>query len=208
MASHCEVSADDIRSLAREVAAAPSAAVYGRIGTSTVEFGTLGSWLVDVVNILTGNLDAAAARCSRSHQEPTLIDDQVIAMTLAKEVGEPHSPVAGRSVDELTAMLPPGQGLERRLDMMPQLGACGDAFGAEPDALTLAKLKAAPHGIDLGRCGRGSPRCCAPSGRTELGPHQVTADLARLRDALGRRPDGFVPADRTPAPAIRRQLDA
>ena len=31
--------------------------MYGRIGTSTVEFGTLGSWLVDVINILTGNLD-------------------------------------------------------------------------------------------------------------------------------------------------------
>ena len=35
----------------------PSAAVYGRIGTTTQEFGTLASWLVDVVNVLTGNLD-------------------------------------------------------------------------------------------------------------------------------------------------------
>jgi anaerobic selenocysteine-containing dehydrogenase len=43
--------------LARDIATAPSAAVYGRIGTSTVEFGTIGSWLVDVINILTGNLD-------------------------------------------------------------------------------------------------------------------------------------------------------
>jgi anaerobic selenocysteine-containing dehydrogenase len=31
--------------------------VYGRIGTSTQEFGTLASWLVDVLNVLTGNLD-------------------------------------------------------------------------------------------------------------------------------------------------------
>jgi anaerobic selenocysteine-containing dehydrogenase len=54
---HCGVAADDIRSLARDIATAPSAAVYGRIGTSTVEFGTIGSWLVDVINILTGNLD-------------------------------------------------------------------------------------------------------------------------------------------------------
>src|SRR6201993_1322136 len=57
VAAHCGVSADDIRMLAREIAAAPTAAVYGRIGTSTVEFGTVGSWLVDVINILTGNLD-------------------------------------------------------------------------------------------------------------------------------------------------------
>ncbi|MDZ4270674.1 MAG: molybdopterin-dependent oxidoreductase, partial [Mycobacterium sp.] len=56
-AAHCGIEADEIRTLARELAAAPTAVVYGRMGTSTVEFGTLGSWLVDVVNILTGNLD-------------------------------------------------------------------------------------------------------------------------------------------------------
>ena len=31
--------------------------MYGRIGTTTTEFGTTASWLVDVVNTLTGNLD-------------------------------------------------------------------------------------------------------------------------------------------------------
>ena len=49
--------ADAIRRLARELAGAPSACVYGRIGTTTAEFGTLTSWLVDVLNTLTGNLD-------------------------------------------------------------------------------------------------------------------------------------------------------
>ncbi|TJZ43489.1 molybdopterin oxidoreductase family protein [Streptomyces piniterrae] len=53
----CDVPADRIRGLARELAAAPTAAVYGRIGSTTVEFGTLTSWLVDVLNILTGNFD-------------------------------------------------------------------------------------------------------------------------------------------------------
>src|SRR5690349_8212900 len=43
--------------MAREVSAAPSAAVYGRIGTTTQRFGTTASWLVDVLNVLTGNLD-------------------------------------------------------------------------------------------------------------------------------------------------------
>ena len=43
--------------MARELAAADRAAVYGRIGTCTQEFGTLASWLVDVLNVLTGNLD-------------------------------------------------------------------------------------------------------------------------------------------------------
>jgi anaerobic selenocysteine-containing dehydrogenase len=53
----CGVDAEVIRTLAHDLAAAPTAAVYGRIGTCTQEFGTLASWLVDVVNLLTGNLD-------------------------------------------------------------------------------------------------------------------------------------------------------
>ena len=46
-----------VRRIVHELAAAPSATVYGRIGTTTTEFGTTTSWLIDVVNILTGNLD-------------------------------------------------------------------------------------------------------------------------------------------------------
>src|SRR5690606_23898977 len=53
----CGIDAATVRRLARDLAAAPTAAVYGRIGTCTQEFGTLASWLVDVVNLLTGNLD-------------------------------------------------------------------------------------------------------------------------------------------------------
>ena len=53
----CGIDAGTIRALARALARAPRAAVYGRIGTCTQEFGTLASWLVDVVNTLTGNLD-------------------------------------------------------------------------------------------------------------------------------------------------------
>jgi anaerobic selenocysteine-containing dehydrogenase len=55
----CGVHAPTIRRIARELAAATRAAVYGRIGTCTQEFGTLASWLVDVVNVCTGNLDRA-----------------------------------------------------------------------------------------------------------------------------------------------------
>jgi anaerobic selenocysteine-containing dehydrogenase len=57
VAPACDLTAGGIRSLARDLAAAPTAAVYGRIGSCTVEHGTLASWLVDVLNILTGNLD-------------------------------------------------------------------------------------------------------------------------------------------------------
>ena len=349
VADHCGVAADDIRALARDIAAAPSAAVYGRIGTSTVEFGTTASWLVDVINVLTGNLDrqggamfplspvASAPRPPRpgrgwrtgrwhsrvsghpevlsempaaalaeeidtsgegqikamvtiagnpvlsapdgdrlshalesvdfmvsvdpylnettchadvilppppssraghfdvalsgvsvrnnarysppalplengrpdepeilsrialilyglGHQaDPALVDDQVIATTLTKETDDPDSPVAGRSVEELTAMLAAGPGYERRLDMMLRLGPYGDAFGARPEGLTLQRLKDNPHGIDLGPL---QPRIRevlrTPSGKVELAPEAVVADVDRLRASLDRPDDGFV----------------
>jgi anaerobic selenocysteine-containing dehydrogenase len=53
------LAAADMRALARDLAAAGSACVYGRIGTTTAAYGTLTSWLVDVLNTLTGNLDRA-----------------------------------------------------------------------------------------------------------------------------------------------------
>ncbi len=348
VAAYCGIDADDIRVLARELAAAPSAAVYGRMGTSTVEFGTVGSWLVDVVNVLTGNLDrpggamfplspvAPAPRGRRpgrgfltgrwrsrvsGHPEalselpvaalaeeietpgdgqikamitiagnpvlsapdgdrldralagvgfmvsvdpylnettrhadvilpppppsqsphfdfalnnlavrnnarysppalplqdrpdepeilsrialviygighdgdPRSVDEQVIATTLAKESADAGSPVAGRPVEELTAMLADGPGYERRLDMMLRLGAYGDAFGARPDGLTLATLKSAPHGLDLGPL---RPRLLdvlrTPSGLVELAPPQLIDDAGRLRDALSRPEERFV----------------
>ena len=57
VAPRCGLSADTIRDLARMLAGTPKAAVYARIGTCTQEFGTLASWLVDVLNVLTGHLD-------------------------------------------------------------------------------------------------------------------------------------------------------
>ncbi|RUP29353.1 MAG: molybdopterin-binding oxidoreductase [Mycolicibacterium sp.] len=344
----CGVGADEIRELARELAAAPTAAVYGRIGTSTVEFGTIGSWLVDVINVLTGNLDrpggvmfplGAAVPAPRppkpgrgfrtgrwvsrvsgypevmselpatalaeeidtagdgqikamitiagnpvlsapdgdrldkaldsvefmlsvdpylnettrhadvilpppppsqsphfdvllnnlavrnnvrysppvlppadrpdeatilsrvalilsglgAQADPALVDAQVIAMTLAKETQDPDSPVAGRDVDELTGMLPAGPGYERRLDMMLRLGPYGDAFGAKPEGLTLEKLKANPHGIDLGAMQPRIPEVLrTPSGRIELAPEPIVADVARLQEALSRSAGGFL----------------
>ena len=68
VADACGIPAARIRGLARELAAAPSAAVYGRIGTCTVEFGTLTSWLVDVVNV-NGENDSGRSRRLVSSRE-------------------------------------------------------------------------------------------------------------------------------------------
>jgi anaerobic selenocysteine-containing dehydrogenase len=51
------IAADDVRRLARELAGARSAAVYGRVGVSTQEFGLVATWAVQLLNLVTGNLD-------------------------------------------------------------------------------------------------------------------------------------------------------
>ena len=349
VAEHCGVSAQEIRELAREIAAGPRTAVYGRIGTSTVRFGTLTSWLVDVVNVLTGNLDrpggamfasspiGSAPRPPRpgrgfsvgrwhsrvsghpevlselptallpeeietpgdgqikamvtiagnpvlsapdgerlsaaldslefmvsidpylnettchadvilpppppSHSahfdvalsntavrstarysppvfglpegtpdetqilsrlalgllglgtdaDPGLVDEQVISAVLGKEVADDTSPVAGRDVDELIAMLGDGPGYERRLDMMLRLGPFGDAFGSKPDGLTLQRLKDNPHGIDLGPLTPRIPEILrTPSGTVELAPEAILAEIPRLAESLDTTQDGFL----------------
>lgn len=57
VAAHTRIPADVTRRIAKEFATAPTAVLYGRIGTHTTEFGTLASWLSDVATIVTGNLD-------------------------------------------------------------------------------------------------------------------------------------------------------
>lgn len=51
------VDEDRIRRLARELAGTEKSVLYGRIGLCNQEFGSLASWLVDVINILTGHFD-------------------------------------------------------------------------------------------------------------------------------------------------------
>lgn len=349
-AGACGVDAGTIRTLARELAAAPTAAVYGRIGSCTVPHGTLASWLVDVLNVLTGNLDRPGGALFplsatdktprpagpgrgfalgrwhsrvRRHPEakgelpisalaeeidtatdegspiraviaiaanpvlsapdgdrldkalgsldfmvsvdpylnetsrhahvvlpppppsqaphfdfafntlavrnqvrytraavplepgrmaeteilarlilaatglhggdPSAVDDLVIGQTLGKAVTEAHSPVHGGDPKELAARLSGDNGPERRLDMMLRLGPYGDGFGARPDGLTLDKLLAHPHGIDLGPL---EPRLPQPlktvSGKVELLPGPIADDLPRLKQALSERADGLV----------------
>ncbi|MFH9437795.1 molybdopterin oxidoreductase family protein [Streptomyces rochei] len=350
VAAACEVDAEVTRALARELAAAPTAAVYGRIGSCTVPHGTLASWLVDVLNVLTGNLDrpggalfpqAATDRTPRpagpgrgfalgrwrsrvsGHPEakgelplsalaeeidtvtdegepvralltvaanpvlsapdgdrldkalasldfmvsvdpylnetsrhahvvlpppppsqsphhdfafntlavrnqvrytrpavplepgrmaeteilarltlavtgghgtdPAAVDAAVVERTLGAAVRDPHSPVHGRDPGELAACLTGEDGPERRLDLMLRLGPYGDGFGARPDGLTLQRLLAHPHGIDLGPL---RPRLPQPlktrSGKVELLPGPIAADLPRLRRAMAERPAGPV----------------
>jgi anaerobic selenocysteine-containing dehydrogenase len=56
-AEHCGIDADAIKGMARDLAGADAGICYGRMGISTQEFGTLCQWLIQIINIATGNLD-------------------------------------------------------------------------------------------------------------------------------------------------------
>ncbi|MFI6082287.1 molybdopterin oxidoreductase family protein [Streptomyces sp. NPDC051217] len=125
--------------------------------------------------------------------DPSAIDDQVIEDTLTKAVDDPLSPVHGRDPKELAAALTGADGPERRLDLMLRLGPYGDGFGADPAGLTLARLADRPHGIDLGPLKPRLPGILKTrSGRVELLPGPIAADLPRLRAALTEVPASLV----------------
>ncbi|KUH94759.1 formate dehydrogenase [Mycolicibacterium acapulense] len=57
--AHTGIDPDTVRTLARDLAGTERAAVYGRVGTSIGENGTLTTYLLDAVNLVAGNLDVA-----------------------------------------------------------------------------------------------------------------------------------------------------
>jgi anaerobic selenocysteine-containing dehydrogenase len=59
VAARVGIDAERMRTLARDFARAPSAVAYGRVGVCTQEFGGLAAWLINVLNIVTGNFDRA-----------------------------------------------------------------------------------------------------------------------------------------------------
>lgn len=56
-AQHTGIDADTIRHIARDLAGAGAAICYGRMGVSTQAYGALNQWLIQIINIATGNLD-------------------------------------------------------------------------------------------------------------------------------------------------------
>jgi anaerobic selenocysteine-containing dehydrogenase len=120
--------------------------------------------------------------------------DELVAMEwLRRETATEGSPVAGRDPAELLAELGERRGPERLLDAMLRTGPYGDGFGSEHahGDLSLAVLEANPHGVDLGPLHPRLPGALrTPTGRVELAPPALVADVARLREALDEPADG------------------
>ncbi|MDF0731182.1 molybdopterin-dependent oxidoreductase [Pseudomonas entomophila] len=117
MSARCGIEAEDIRQLARDFASAERAVCYGRMGVSTQAYGTLCHWLVQVINLVTGNLDrAGGALCT----EPAV---DLVASTSGGHFNQWQSRVSGLPEygGELPVaalaeeMLTPGEGQVRAL---------------------------------------------------------------------------------------------
>src|SRR4029077_7852356 len=69
-----------------------------------------------------------------------------------------------------------------------RIGPYGDGFGRRPEGLTLAKVRDAEHGIDLGpHAPRLREIINTASGKVELAPPLIANDIARLRTDMARR---------------------
>src|ERR671914_790862 len=130
---------------------------------------------------------AAIAAGQPAPEDVEPLDRLVAGELLRREVASEHSPVHGRDVEELLAQLEPRRGPERLLDILLRCGPYGDGFGARADGIGLAALEAAPHGIDLGPLEPRLPELLrTPSGRIELAPEPIAADVERLRQSIER----------------------
>ena len=114
------------------------------------------------------------------------IDDAVFAQ-LASSLVKRNCPWPGLTFEEVASKLEGSSGPARTIDMLLRFGPYGDGFGRRPEGLTLEKVRAAERGIDLGPH---QPRLReiinTPSGKVELAPPQITADLARLRADMAK----------------------
>jgi anaerobic selenocysteine-containing dehydrogenase len=115
-----------------------------------------------------------------------VIDDILLSALVHDIVEEPGSVLAHLDPQDVLQALGDERGPQRGLDLRLRAGPYGDRFGARPGGLTLAELKRHPHGIDLGPLQPRLPEVLrTPSGRVELAPDPLVADLARVRDGLG-----------------------
>src|SRR5262245_28813275 len=122
VARHCGIGAETVRRLAREFAAAHSAACYGRLGTCVQEFGTLASWGCDLLNVLTGNLDRPGGVMFPKPAAPLTTLFQVPPFDFgrwkSRVSGQPE--VRGRIPSSTMAeeMLTPGEGQVRAMILL------------------------------------------------------------------------------------------
>ena len=111
--------------------------------------------------------------------------DDFIFRRLAEGVVREDDRWPGLTVEEIVGTLGECVGPERIVDLLLRIGAHGDGFGRKPEGLTLAKVQASTHGIDLGPLQPRLPDIInTVGGMIELAPSMLLGDLARLRNRM------------------------
>lgn len=122
--------------------------------------------------------------------DPDMLAGASLMAAVQEAVSNPESAIAGRDPAEIVTMLGDRPWPEKFLDLLLRLGHRGDGFGANPDGLSLAQLEANPHGIDFGPLIPRLPQILVTAtGKIDLVPDQIAADLPRLLDQIGRTPE-------------------
>ncbi|MCB1011604.1 MAG: molybdopterin-dependent oxidoreductase [Microthrixaceae bacterium] len=137
----------------------------------------------DEVEILARLAMAAMGMDPNSDPAPAhdLVLDTLIGQAVAREGSLAH----GLDPADVRAALWATHPADRALEVMLRSGRYGDGFGTVPGGLTLEKLADEPHGIDLGALEPQLPDMLSTaSGRVELLPEVILADLPRLVEAM------------------------
>lgn len=131
---------------------------------------------------------ALIARGEGADAEPAQVEREMLDELIGREVRNPVSPLLGADPEALRAALDGDTPAERVLDFMLRSGPRGEAFGRRPDGLSLARLAAAPGGVDQGPLEPQLPALLrTPSGRIELLSPLIEGELARLAGELAGR---------------------
>jgi anaerobic selenocysteine-containing dehydrogenase len=116
--------------------------------------------------------------------DPDAVDALVLGTLVAQQAGAPGSAIEGRDPADVVAELGGAAGEERLVDLLLRVG---------PYRLTLDEVRRHPHGLDLGELRPRLPEVLrTPSGRVELAPAPILADLPRLRAVLDEPRDSLL----------------
>lgn len=115
-------------------------------------------------------------------ETPAQADERALRMLHQQLISQGNTVAAGMSFEAVLRHLGASGGHDRLYDLLVRAGPRGDHFGANPDGLTLAKLRALPHGFDFGPM---RPRIGdvihLPDGKIDFAPAPIVADIPRLR---------------------------
>ncbi len=127
--------------------------------------------------------------------DPATVDEVTIRSLIESTVRDDSCVIAGRNPDDIYEALSSAEngslrGPDRILDLFLRIGPFGDGFGANPEGVSVAMLRRNPHGVDFGALVPRIPSVLrTPSGKVELAPAELLADVPRLQASLSGDPD-------------------